>query len=162
MRQARHAAIPGFGGFAATPQGGDAVAQDMTWSDRTAAIFGRMTTHVSDSLRYTIGARYTSEDKEADLYAQAMLGGVVSPTLAGLLQQPGLVGLPRQMVRGDSWTLRGVLQNGDNTFTRAESDTKRSLSGQKDLSEEIKCVLNEKSSFITGQNIIIDGGRTII
>jgi len=62
------------------------IAQDMTWSDETAAIFGRMTVHVSDTLRYTIGARYTTEDKEADLYGQALLGGAVSPTLAGILQ----------------------------------------------------------------------------
>ena len=36
------------------------------------------------------------------------------------------------------------------------------LGNPKDLSEAIKFLLNEKSSFITGQNIIIDGGRTII
>jgi hypothetical protein len=39
--------------FAATTEAGDMIAQDMTWSDETAAIFGRMTVHVSDTLRYT-------------------------------------------------------------------------------------------------------------
>ena len=148
--QGLQAALPGVGGFAATTQGGDAVAQDMKWSDRTAAIFGRMTTHVSDSLRYTIGARYTSEDKEADLYAQAMLGGVVSPTLAGLFQQPGLVGLPRQMVLGDNWPFSGFLQNVDNTFTRSDSATTWSLSVQKDLSEDIMLYVAAATGYKAG------------
>jgi iron complex outermembrane receptor protein len=148
--QALAGAAAGVGGFAATTQGGDAVAQDMKWSDRTAAIFGRMTTHVSDSLRYTIGARYTSEDKEADLYAQAMLGGVVSPTLAGLLQQPGLVGLPRQMVLGDNWPFSGFLQNVDNTFTRSDSATTWSLSVQKDLSEDIMLYVAAATGYKAG------------
>ena len=148
--QGLQAAIPGVGGFTATTQGGDAVAQDMKWSDRTAAIFGRMTTHVSDSLRYTIGARYTSEDKEADLYAQAMLGGVVSPMLAGVLQQPGLVGLPRQMVLGDNWPFSGFLQNVDNTFTRSDSATTWSLSVQKDLSEDIMLYVAAATGYKAG------------
>ena len=66
--QGLQAALPRIGGFFATTEAGDMIAQDMTWSDETAAIFGRMTVHVSDSLRYTIGARYTTEDKESDLY----------------------------------------------------------------------------------------------
>ena len=45
-----------------------------------------MTVHVSDTLRYTVGARYTSEDKDADLFAKAYLGGSVTPTLAALLE----------------------------------------------------------------------------
>ena len=135
--QGLQAALPGVGGFFATTQAGDMIAQDMMWSDETAAIFGRMTVHVSDTLRYTIGARYTTEEKDADLYAQALLGGAVSPTLAGLLGNPAIVGLPRQAVLGNAWPFSGFLQNVDNNFSRSDSATTWSLSVQKDLSDDV-------------------------
>ena len=36
------------------------------------------------------------------------------------------------------------------------------LANREDLFEAIKFLLSRNSNFITGQNIIIDGGRTII
>ena len=55
----------GVGGVTALVLEGDYISQDMTWYDQTSAIFGRMTVHLSDTLRYTLGARYSSELKEA-------------------------------------------------------------------------------------------------
>ena len=150
LLQVLRLSVVGFGGFAATTQEGDGIAQDMKWSDETAAIFGRMTTHVSDSLRYTIGARYTSEDKEADLYAQAMLGGTVSPMLANLLQSPGVAGFPRQAVLGNRWPFSGFLQNVDDTFTRSDSSTTWSLSVQKDLSEDVMLYVAAATGYKAG------------
>jgi outer membrane receptor protein involved in Fe transport len=148
--QGLQAALPGVGGFFATTEAGDMIAQDMTWSDETAAIFGRMTVHVSDTLRYTVGARYTTEDKEADLYGQALLGGAVSPTLAGILQNANLVGLPRQAVLGNAWPFSGFLQNVDDTFSRSDSATTWSLSVQKDLSDDVMLYVAAATGYKAG------------
>ena len=148
--QGLQAALPGVGGFFATTEAGDMIAQDMTWSDETAAIFGRMTVHVSDTLRYTVGARYTTEDKEADLYGQTILGGAVSPTLAGILQNPNLVGLPRQAVLGNAWPFSGFLQNVDDTFSRSDSATTWSLSVQKDLSDDVMLYVAAATGYKAG------------
>ena len=144
------AILPTVGGLAATTNAGDYVAQDMTWSDTTAAIFGRMTVHVSDTLRYTVGARYTSEDKEADLFAKAYLGGSVTPALASTLGMAALAGLPRQVVLGDAWPLSAFLQNIDGTFTRSDSATTWSLSVQKDLSDDVMLYASAATGYKAG------------
>ena len=144
------AILPTVGGLTATTNAGDYVAQDMTWSDTTAAIFGRMTVHVSDTLRYTVGARYTSEDKEADLFAKAYLGGSVTPGLASTLGMPSLAGLPRQVVLGDAWPLSAFLQNIDGTFTRSDSATTWSLSVQKDLSDDVMLYASAATGYKAG------------
>ena len=65
------------------------------------------------------------------------MGGAVSPTLAGLLGNPAIVGLPRQAVLGNAWPFSGFLQNVDNNFSRSDSATTWSFSVQKDLSDDV-------------------------
>ena len=144
------AILPAVGGIAATTNAGDYIAQDMTWSDSTAAIFGRMTVHVSDTLRYTVGARYTSEDKEADLFAKAYLGGSVTPGLAATLGMPSLAGVPRQVVLGGSWPYSAFLQNVGDTYTRSDSATTWSLSVQKDLSDDVMLYASAATGYKAG------------
>ncbi len=130
-----------LGGALATIQAGDRIAQDMTWSDETAAIFGRFTSHISDTLRVTAGIRYTREEKDADLYAQATLDGniTLSSAIANSVNQPALAGqtLPRQLILGNSWPLSALLANVDDDFSRTHSATTWSLSAQKDLSDGV-------------------------
>lgn len=138
------------GGFLATTQEGDAIAQDMTWSDKTSAVFGRMTVHVSDSLRYTLGARYTNEEKEADLYANTMLVGTVGAQLAGMLGNPQLIGAPRQAVLGNAWPYSSFMQNVNEVFSRDDSSTTWSASIQKDLSEDIMIYASAATGYKAG------------
>jgi iron complex outermembrane receptor protein len=142
--------LPTVGGIAATTNAGDYIAQDMMWSDSTAAIFGRMTVHVSDTFRYTVGARYTSEDKEADLFAKAYLGGSVTPGLAATLGMPSLAGAPRQAVLGDAWPYSAFLQNIDSTFTRSDSASTWSFSMQKDLSDDVMLYASAATGYKAG------------
>ena len=130
-----------IGGGVATTQAGDGIAQDMMWDDSTTAIFGRLTRQLTDTFRVTAGIRYTSEEKEADLYARSVLDGlmVVSPTLANAIDQPALAGasVPRQALLETRSFLNGVLQPVDKVFMRSDSATTWSLSLEKDISDEI-------------------------
>ena len=121
----------------------------MTWFDETTAVFGRMTVHVSDTLRYTLGARYTSMTKEADLYARTMLPGTVSPQVAAAFGMP-IAGLPRQAVFEDLWPFNSFLQKVDDKFSRDDNSTTWSASIQKDLSENIMMYASAATGFKAG------------
>ena len=142
-------AAQGVGAVAALVLNGDYIAQDMTWFDETTAVFGRMTVHVSDTLRYTLGARYTSMTKEADLYARTMLPGTVSPQVAAAFGMP-IAGLPRQAVFEDLWPFNSFLQKVDDKFSRDDNSTTWSASIQKDLSENIMMYASAATGFKAG------------
>lgn len=142
-------AAQGVGAVTALVLNGDYIAQDMTWFDETIAVFGRMTVHVSDTLRYTLGARYTSMTKEADLYARTMLPGTVSAQTAAAFGMP-IAGFPRQAVFEDLWPFNSFLQKVDDTFSRDDSATTWSASIQKDLSENIMIYASAATGFKAG------------
>ena len=151
---ALQAQAQGLGGALATTQAGDGVAQDMTWDDSSKAIFGRITNHLSDSLRVTAGLRYTTEDKEADLYANTVLDGTatLSASLAAGIGQPQLAGqtLPRQALFGASSFLNGVLQAVDQEFERSDSATTWSLSIEKDLRDKVMIYASAATGYKSG------------
>ena len=137
--------------FANTVSPGDGIIQDMTYHDKTSAVFGRVTVHVTDTLRYTLGARYTSEKKEADLYAQPSLVGVVSPQLANFLGNPAIVGLPRQAILGnDGWILNSFMNLVDKTYSREDDSSTWSASIQKDLSDNVMLYASAATGFKAG------------
>ncbi len=137
------------GGVTALVLEGDYISQDMTWYDKTSAIFGRMTVHLSDTLRYTLGARYSSELKEADLFARTMLPGNVSAATATALGMD-IAGLPRQAVFEDLWPFNSFLQKVNKKFQRDDSSTTWSASIQKDLSENIMLYASAATGFKAG------------
>lgn len=78
----------GFGpvfGFGAQP--GDSVAFDNTWNAEAVALFGQTTYNLSDDLVMTLGLRYTSETKEADLTTQLTSTAVLFGTGQTLIEQ---------------------------------------------------------------------------
>ena len=49
---------------------GDTVFIDSTWNNETFAVFGQTTYSFSETWEATLGLRYTSEEKEADLFSE--------------------------------------------------------------------------------------------
>ena len=144
----------GFGAALGTTQAGDGAAQDMTWNDSSKAIFGRITNHFSDTYRITLGLRYTTEDKEADLYANTVLDGMatLSSALAAGIGRPELAGqtLPRQALFGNASFLNGVLQQVDQDFDRSDNATTWSLSLEKDLRDDIMIYASAATGYKSG------------
>ena len=70
--------------------------------------------------------------------------------MAGILQNPNLVGLPRQAVLGNAWPFSGFLQNVDDTFSRSDSATTWSLSVQKDLSDDVMLYVAAATGYKAG------------
>jgi iron complex outermembrane receptor protein len=58
---------PGFGGLV---QPGDTVFFDSKWETETFALFGQSTYDITEDWAATVGLRYTTEDKDADLFTR--------------------------------------------------------------------------------------------
>ena len=67
-------------------------------------------------------------------------------------------------IRFNSISAGGLKRNQDNLFlTRYKKLTPlKRLANEKDISSIVLFLLSSKSSYITGQNIIVDGGFSII
>jgi iron complex outermembrane receptor protein len=151
--QALVAQATATGGLVTFVNSGDRIENDMKWDDSLLAIFGSATNHISDTLRLTMGLRFSSETKEADLYAQTILPGtmVLSPAIATALGNPALAGstIPRQMV-ASNWPLNAFMNPVDDLFKREKDSTTYSISLQKDLADDVMVYTSYATGFKSG------------
>ena len=112
------------GGLAAMVKTGDRIENDMKWDDSLFAVFGSATNHINDTLRLTLGLRFSDETKEADLYAGTILPGTMtlSAAMANALGQPAMAGqtVPRQAT-ASAWPLNGFMNPVDGEFKREKT-----------------------------------------
>jgi iron complex outermembrane receptor protein len=141
------------GGLVAFVNSGDRIENDMKWDDSLLAIFGSATNHISDTLRLTTGLRFSTETKEADLYAGTILPGtmVLSSTIAAALGNPALAGatIPRQSIAAN-WPLNGFMNPVDDLFKREKDSTTYSISLQKDLADDVMVYTSYATGFKSG------------
>ena len=141
------------GGLVAFVNSGDRIENDMKWDDSLLAIFGSATNHISDTLRLTTGLRFSTETKEADLYAGTILPGtmVLSSAIAAALGNPALAGatIPRQSIAAN-WPLNGFMNPVDDLFKREKDSTTYSISLQKDLADDVMVYTSYATGFKSG------------
>ena len=151
--QALSAQAQSTGGLAAMVKTGDRIENDMKWDDSLFAVFGSATNHINDTLRLTIGIRFSDETKEADLYAGTILPGTMtlSAAMANALGQPGMAGqtVPRQATAA-AWPLNSFMNPVDEEFKREKNSTTYSLSLQKDLSDDVMVYTSYATGFKSG------------
>jgi iron complex outermembrane receptor protein len=151
--QALVAQATSTGGLVAFVNSGDRIENDMKWDDSLLAIFGSATNHISDTLRLTTGLRFSTETKEADLYAGTILPGtmVLSSTIAAALGNPALAGatIPRQSIAAN-WPLNGFMNPVDDLFKREKDSTTYSISLQKDLADDVMVYTSYATGFKSG------------
>ena len=141
------------GGLVAFVNSGDRIENDMKWDDSLLAIFGSATNHISDTLRLTTGLRFSTETKDAALYAGTILPGtmVLSSTIAAALGNPALAGatIPRQNIAAN-WPLNGFMNPVDDLFKREKDSTTYSISLQKDLADDVMVYTSYATGFKSG------------
>ena len=141
------------GGLVAIVNSSDRIEKDMQWDDSLLAIFGSATNHISDTLRLTTGLRFSTETKEADLYAGTILPGtmVLSSAIAAALGNPALAGatIPRQSIAAN-WPLNGFMNPVDDLFKREKDSTTYSISLQKDLADDVMVYTSYATGFKSG------------
>ena len=151
--QALVAQATSTGGLVAFVNSGDRIENDMKWDDSLLAIFGSATNHISDTLRLTTGLRFSTETKEADLYAGTILPGtmVLSSAIAAALGNPALAGatIPRQSIAAN-WPLNGFMNPVDDLFKREKDSTTYSISLQKDLADDVMVYTSYATGFKSG------------
>jgi len=149
--QGQAQALGGLNGFV---DGGDGISQHHVWSDDSFAVFGRVTTYIDETLRYTVGLRYTSEERQGDMYTKTITPGyiTVAPAIAAALQQPALAGatVARQLIVAPNWPLNAVSQDVDAVFSRDDSSTTWSLSVQKDIKEDVMLYARAATGYKPG------------
>ena len=147
-----------LGGLNALVDGGDGISQHHVWSDDSFAVFGRVTTYIDETLRYTVGLRYTSEERQGDMYTKTITPGyiTVAPSIAAAAGQPQLAGVTvsRQTLVAPIWPLNLVSQDVDAVFSRDDSSTTWSLSVQKDIKEDVMLYARAATGYKPGLSLI--------
>jgi iron complex outermembrane receptor protein len=73
--------------FGLAAQAGDNYFMDNKWETETYAVFGQTTYSFSDDWEATVGLRYTTETKDADLYTEPVSSAALFPTGGTLVQR---------------------------------------------------------------------------
>jgi iron complex outermembrane receptor protein len=121
-----------LGGLNATIKTGDSIDADHQLSTQSWAFFGQRTWHLSDSLRTTLGLRYGTEEKTANLNA------VHKPQSP--LVKAGLA----------PWALAGFHGAIDADYDREDTAFTWSASIQKDISDQVSVYASAGTAFKSG------------
>ena len=121
-----------LGGLNAVLKSGDSIDASHILNTKSWAFFGQTTWHHSDTLRSTLGLRYGTEEKTADLYA-------VHNTLSPLVNA-GLA----------PWPAAGFHGAIDANFDREDTAVTWSASIQKDLSDQVSAYASAGTAFKSG------------